>query len=87
MVTLAIIQIVMLGVGLYLFTRQLGLLHQQYSEINEIVREVNEKEVPSCKFYPQEMPTVKEIHKVVEETSQREFMNKQYERVRKEYNS
>lgn len=77
----------MLLVGLYLFTRQLGRLHQDFSDIHETLRQVNEREMPQCKFYPQEMPTVKEIHKIVEETSQREFMGNQYDRVRKEYNS
>lgn len=76
----------MLMAGLYLFTRQLGHLHKQFSDIHETLREVNEKEMPQCKFYPQEMPTVKEIHKVVEQTTQKQFMGDQYERVREKYN-
>jgi hypothetical protein len=31
------------------------------------------------------MPTVKEIHKVVEETTQRQFMQDQYKRVAMQY--
>lgn len=85
MVTLAIIQIIMLAAGLYLFTRQLGHLHKQFSDIHSVLKEVNEKETPQCKFYPQEMPTVKEIHKVVEQTTQKQFMGDQYERVREKY--
>lgn len=76
----------MLGIGLYLFTRQLGHLHKQFTDIYDIVREVNEKEPNKCDFYAQELPTIKEIHKIVEETTQSQFVGDQFERVRKKYN-
>lgn len=76
------IQMVLALVLLFRLAKELGKLHREIGE----VRELASKEPPPCNFYPQEMPTIKEIHKVVEKTTQKQFMEDQAERVRLKYN-
>jgi hypothetical protein len=52
--------------------------------LRDLILRINDDR-KECKFYKQEMPTVKEIHKVVPTSS--EFMSDQYKRVAKKYNN
>ena len=77
------IQMVIAVVLLIRLIRELGRLHAEVAE----VKKLSAREFPQCNFYPQEMPTIKEIHKVVEKTTQQEFMAQQYKRVAEKYNN
>lgn len=62
---------------------RLNEIEQRHAEHLERVLE----SIPSCKFYPQELPTIKEVHKVVETSTAAEFMSSQYKRVNDKYKS
>ena len=81
---LDVIQVLLVGVAFFLGVKTAGKL---FSLVNELKTAIEAIEPPSkCKFYPQEMPTVKEVHKIVEKTTQQEFMGQQYERIRMKHN-
>ena len=83
LVTITIIQLLAVIPLAVLLVRALGNLH---SELSECLDEVRSIETTSCNFYPQELPTVKEIHQIVEKVDKEDFIKGQHERVRLKYN-
>lgn len=83
LVTIALIQLLAVIPLAVLLVRAIGNLH---SELADIIEEVKSIETTKCNFYPQEMPTIKEIHQVVEKVDKNDFIKGQHERVRLKYN-
>ena len=83
LVVIALIQMLAVIPLAVLLVRALGNLH---SELADIVEEVRSIEPTKCNFYPQELPTIKEIHQIVEKVDKDDYIRGQHERVRLKYN-
>lgn len=81
---LDVIQVALVGIMFFLGVKTAGKFFSLMEEIKTAIEAIEPP--PKCKFYPQDMPTVKEIHKIVEKTTQQEFMGQQYERIRMKHN-
>lgn len=83
LVTITLIQLLAVVPLAVLLVRALGNLH---SELSDVIEEVRSIETTKCNFYPQELPTIKEIHQIVEKVDKNDFVRGQHERVRLKYN-